>query len=100
MSDPYEEIRALRARLARIEAAAGLIEAPRTYSSSELSDRAFYKAHEPDILAAAREPGTPRIIESEPEARPTPVYPPAIPGLTPRGVDTFEADPPTPKKEP
>ena len=96
--DPYAEIRALRARLARIEAAASTILPPRIWTTSEIADRPTYEAHRAEIMQAASEG---RIVEAEPEARPAPVYPPAIaPGLTPRGVDTFEADPPTPKKEP
>ena len=91
MSDPYEEIRALRARLARIEAAAGMIEVPRTYTSAELSDREFFKANEADILRAAREPGTPRIVESEPEAPVRAEYPPTgHAGLVQRGPGIFE----------
>jgi hypothetical protein len=98
--NPYEEIRALRSRLARIEAAAGLVEAPRTYTTAELGGREFYKAHEQDIHAALREPGTPRIVEGQPETPVTVEYPaPLVPGLIVRGADTFEAIPPTPKKE-
>jgi hypothetical protein len=97
MSDPYAEIQALRSRLRRIEEAAGVVASPKVWTSRELGDRPTYEANRNEIMQAAREG---RIAESvEPEERPAPVYPPAIaPGLTPRGVDIFEATPNTPEE--
>ena len=98
MTDPYAEIRALRARLARIEQAAGTILPPRIWTTAEVGDRPTYEANREEIMQAAAEG---RIVEAEPIERSAPVYPPAIvAGLTPRGVDVFEADAPNPRKEP
>jgi hypothetical protein len=94
------EIDQIRARLRRVTEAAGMIEAPRTYTSAELSDRDFFKRNEQDILAAAREPGTPRILEAEPIERPAPVYPPTdIPRLTQVGPGMYVSEPLPPKKK-
>jgi hypothetical protein len=97
MSDQsaYDEIDRLRRRLRAIENAAGINPEPPTYSSAQLEDRRFYKKNEADILAAAREPGTPRIVESEPEEPPPPVVWPdsGDPRLTPKGQNIFESAP-------
>jgi hypothetical protein len=98
-ADALAEIHALRSRLAGIEAAAGISPAPVTYSPAQLEDREFFKRNEQDILLAAREPGTPRIVEAEPIERPAPVYPPSeIEGWKTIGQDMYEASMPAPKK--
>jgi hypothetical protein len=104
MTDDYNaalrEIEALRRRLRSIESAAGVLEPPVTYSSRQLEDRDFFKRNESDILAAAREPGTPRILEEEPVERPAPEYPESIiPGWRTVGPDQFEAPMPAPKSK-
>jgi hypothetical protein len=96
--DPYAEIRALRARLARIEAAASTILPPRIWTTDEIADRPTYEAHRAEIMQAAVEG---RIVEAEPEAPVRVEYPPSeIPGWTPVGRDMFEAPAPTKKEEP
>jgi hypothetical protein len=94
-----DEIVALRARLASIEAAAGVDPAARVFTTDQLGDRAFYKAHEAEIHRALAEPGSPRIVEStDPAPRPAPVYPASvIPGWRAVGTDVFEAPAPAPK---
>lgn len=92
-----DEIIALRARLARIEEAAGRAADP-VFTTRQLEDRTFYKANETEILRAAREPGSPRIVEAEPVERPTREYPESvIPGWRVTGQDIFEAPPAAPK---
>jgi hypothetical protein len=90
VTDPYAEIDALRRRLRAIEKAAGIVEEPRTYTTSELEDRELWRTNKADILAAAREG---RIVESEPVAPPPPVeYPESIiPGWKVTGQDMYEA---------
>lgn len=92
-----DEVIALRARLARIEEAAGRAADP-VFTSTQLEDRTFYKANEAEILRAAAEPGTPRIVETAPIQRTAPTYPPSIiPGWKTTGQDMFEASIPAPK---
>jgi hypothetical protein len=98
-NDVYlDEIVRLRDRLADIERAAGVNRAEPTYTTAQLEDRAFYKTHEADILRAAREPGTPRIVESEPLERPARVAViDPVTGWEKTGVDTYLAPAPAPK---
>jgi hypothetical protein len=95
--DPYSEIRALKARLAAIEKAAGINPEPVTFTTAQIADRYFYTAHRDAIMKAASEG---RIVEAEPIERPAPVYPPSIiPGWKVTGQDTYEAPAPAPKTE-
>lgn len=97
MTDPYVELDNLRRRLARIEAAAaGTDPATRIYTTREIESPEFWARHRTEILVAAREPGTPRIVQSEAADPPAPiVYPDTgIPGLVQRGQDLYESTPP------
>lgn len=78
VSDPYEEIRQLRERLARITAAAGVIERPRVWTAAELADRPTFEANQAEIYLAIREG---RIDMSEPPPPERVEYPDAGPGL-------------------
>ena len=90
MSDPYEEIRQRRARLARIESSvAGSDPETRTWTTSEIANRDTWNANRDAILKASREG---RIVESEPVAPPPPpVYPPEseFPGLRQTGPNMY-----------
>lgn len=93
MTDPYKEIRALRARLARIEAAAsGIDPKTRVWTTAEIADRETWTRNRDEIMVAQREG---RIVEAEPEAPRTLEYPPsAVPGWHPVGVNIFAPDDP------
>jgi hypothetical protein len=99
-ADALQEIYNLRRRLRGVEEAAGITPAPVTYSTDQLSDADYYWHHKEDIHRALGEPGTPRIVQAEPEARPAPEYPPSIiEGWRPVGQDQFEAPMPAPKSK-
>jgi hypothetical protein len=90
--DPFEELRLLKSRLARIEAAAnGIDDDTRTWSTRDIENRDTWNANRDSILKASREG---RIVESEPIERPAPiVYPPEseFPGLRQTGPSMYEA---------
>jgi hypothetical protein len=86
-----EEIRVMRAKLKRIEDAAGVIEAPKVWTSRELGDRDTYVRNREAIHAAIAE-GRVDLSEPEPPARVE--YPPTdIPRLTQVGPGMFVSEP-------
>jgi hypothetical protein len=91
--DPYEELRLLKIRMKRIEAAAsGIDPGTRIWTTNEIGNRDTYLANREEIVKAIAEG---RVEESEPVAPPAPiVYPPTgIPGLVQRGQDLYESTP-------
>jgi hypothetical protein len=87
-----DEIIALRARLKRIEEAAGVAAGPPTFTTDQIADPAFWRDHKREIMKAAAEG---RIVESEPVEPVRVEYPETgIPGLIQRGPGMYEATPP------
>ena len=99
MSDPYEELRKLKIRLASIEqAASGIDPATRVFTTKEIEDSAFWRANKDAITKAAAEG---RIVESEPVTTPPPVVygPSGFPGLRQTGPNMYETTDKAPKTE-
>jgi hypothetical protein len=91
LDNAYDEIRNLKARLARIE---GAVVGPSTriWTTKEIENRDVWAAHKSEILLAAREG---RIVEPSPVVPPPPVeYPDSgDPRLTQVGPGIFVSEP-------